>query len=216
MHDDIKEAFLLRLPKKLLNRIKRRSAALNRSVNSYCIDQLYTGLAAQPALGTVAAAPIRNALIMQPGNSALAALYAETCTYVTSVLARQFDEQLLGVVLYGSAARDQLATSSDIDLLVVLKREFVFDRDIYDKIPNTRIQAHPVSVLFSNLPAPGDMLRSLWMEIALDGIVLLDSNFAVSQYLIQVRRNILAGTSSREKVYGVSYWSSRAQNPDVA
>jgi len=46
------------------------------------------------------------------------------------VLARHYGSQLNGLILYGSAARGQTSSESDIDLLVLLKNPFDYFREL--------------------------------------------------------------------------------------
>jgi len=47
-----------------------------------------------------------------------------------SVLASHYGPQLKGLILYGSIARDQASTDSDIDLLVVLSKPFDYFHEL--------------------------------------------------------------------------------------
>ena len=133
-------------------------------------------------------------------------LLAELNRVVVEDLKVIFGRSLMGVVLFGSAARGSMRVGSDIDLLIVLSPETTLDRDIYDKFPGASIDGHEVSPLFVSFPLPGQELRSVWLEAAVDGIVLFDDDLALTRLFSRIRTKIVEGKVRRCLAYGVPYW----------
>jgi predicted nucleotidyltransferase len=116
-----------------------------------------------------------------------------------------FADSLLGIVLFGSAARGESREGSDIDLLVVLGRERSLSRSLYS-LWDERFGAIKESPHFVHIPAnPGDA-GSIWLEAAVDGIVLFDRAGVVSRFLGSIRRLIASGDRKRRWAYGHPYW----------
>lgn len=127
--------------------------------------------------------------------------------FVTDAISPVFTEQIVGVVLFGSAARGTMQESSDIDLLIVLRSGVVIERDLYDRIPFHSITGHSVSPALVALPhSTEEALRSLWLEVAIDGCIIFDTDFQLSRLLMSVRSEIVSGTVKRQVAYGVPYW----------
>jgi hypothetical protein len=123
-----------------------------------------------------------------------------------------FEDRLLGVVLFGSYARGEAGTASDVDLLVVVDQRVPLTRSLYrewDAGPVTwddrRVEPH-----FVHLPQPTAVTGGVWAEAALDGIVLFERRMAVSRRLADVRRHVLSGRLVRRMVHGQPYWAEVA------
>jgi len=128
-----------------------------------------------------------------------------------SAVARAFDvlgRGLLGVVAFGSWAREELASHSDLDLLLVPEAGIRIDRSLYrrwDAAPVTW-EGHAVEPHFAHLPAPEARITGFWAEVALDGIVLFERDLAVSRTLVSLRRRIADGEITRRLIHGHTYW----------
>jgi hypothetical protein len=119
-----------------------------------------------------------------------------------------FADALLGLVAFGSWARDELADTSDVDLLVVLEPAVAITRELYhawDAEP-VRWDGRPVEPHFVHLPDPAGRLSGVWAEAALEGIVLFERGLVVSRRLVEVRRRIAAGQVVRRRAHGHPYW----------
>lgn len=177
--------FVLRIDPALHDALRRAARESGVSLNDYCAGRLATPAAA-----------------WERGDAAPALRRA------TSV----FGDRLLGVVLFGSYARGEAGTASDVDLLVVLEKRVALSRSLYrrwDSCPvtweNRRVEPH-----FVHLPDPGAVTGGVWAEAGLDGIVLFDREMAVSRRLADVRRQILSGRLVRRLVHGQPYWAEVA------
>jgi len=175
--------FVIRLDPEMHAALRKAARELGVSLNEYCARKLEApvGGAAFPS----AAQAVRRA-------------------------AGLFGEGLVGVVVFGSWARGELAERSDVDLLVVLESSVPLARDLYrawDRDP-LRWEDRPVEPHFAHLPESGGAVGGLWAEVALDGIVLFEKGFRVSSRLAQVRRDIVSGRMVRRMVHGHPYWTS--------
>jgi hypothetical protein len=123
----------------------------------------------------------------------------------------------VGLVLFGSAARSETYTDSDIDLLIIIPNEILLTRDLYRRWEDCmeRLQSHQpqfadhwrkLSPQFVHLPSGVHEMGSLWFESAIDGILLFESNFEISHFLQRVRLEILEGRVKRAYSHGHPYW----------
>ena len=120
----------------------------------------------------------------------------------------QFGDALLGVIVFGSWAREETSARSDVDVLVVLERRVQIVRDLYRSWDEERPmwEGRLVEIHFVHLPAADDALSGLWAEAAIDGIVLFERGLVVSRRLAAFRRRILEGQATRRWVHGQPYW----------
>lgn len=123
-----------------------------------------------------------------------------------------FGDSLVGLVIYGSWARDELAEGSDVDLLVIVDRRVAITRELYrrwDASP-LRWDSLPVEPHFVHLPDRAARISSTWAEIALDGVVLFERGGGVSRLLVRLRRKIVAGELVQRRIHGQTYWVEAA------
>jgi hypothetical protein len=119
---------------------------------------------------------------------------------------------LVGVVVFGSWARDEATTRSDVDVLVVVSADVPVRRDLYrawDAGP-VSWDGHLVEPHFVHLPDPGGRISGLWAEVATDGVVLFEQGLEVSRLLASVRRLIAEGGLVRRRIHGHPYWVEAA------
>ena len=119
-----------------------------------------------------------------------------------------FGKELVGVVVYGSWACDELTDGSDVDLLVVLDPDFSITRELYRAWDANPLQwgTHPVEGHFVHLPQDDLRVSGLWAEIAAEGIVLFERGVEISRLLVRIRRRILARHLVRRRSQGQPYW----------
>jgi hypothetical protein len=112
------------------------------------------------------------------------------------------------VLVYGSFARGELATGSDVDLLVVLAAGVPITRSLYREWEGVvpAWQGREIDLHFVHLPAPSAHVSGSWAEAAVCGIVLFDRELAVSRRLIEIRSRIAAGELVRRMAQGQPYW----------
>lgn len=115
---------------------------------------------------------------------------------------------LVGLIVYGSFARGELAAGSDVDLLVVLAAGVPITRSLYREwegaVPSWN--GREIDLHFVHLPDSADRVSGSWAEAAVCGIVLYDRDLAVSRRLIAIRERIAAGELTRKMAQGQPYW----------
>lgn len=178
--------FVLRIPPRLHELLRRSAADADTSLNDYCARKL--------------AAPLGSLAGLQPAVEAVGRA------------AGLFGDALLGVAAFGSWARGEATAASDVDLVVVVERRVALARRLYrewDRAPlawdGRRVEQH-----FVHLPPRGARVSGLWAELAVDGVVLFERDLALSTKLVEVRREIVAGRLVRRVVHGQPYWKEVA------
>ena len=117
-------------------------------------------------------------------------------------------DQVVGMALFGSAARGTMGPGSDVDLLIVAESSIPLSRSLYSSWD--RVSEDPViSPHFVHLPRSVAAAGSLWYEAAIDGIIIVEKDRRVSRFLQQVRSAIADRTIERADAYGHSYWIKR-------
>ncbi len=131
---------------------------------------------------------------------------------IVEAAARVASDRLVGVVVFGSWARDEVGPDSDIDVLIVLDAEAPVTRSLYrawDAVPvgwvDREVEPH-----FVTRPPAGRRVLGVWAEAAIDGVVLFERNLEVSRRLAGVRREIADGRIRRRTVHGQPYWVEAA------
>lgn len=126
--------------------------------------------------------------------------------------AQLFSGGLVGVLAFGSWAREELAQSSDVDVLVVVEPSFAITREQYRTWDAEPIcwDSHPVEAHFVHLPDRRGRVSGIWAEAAVDGAVLFDRDLSLSRRLVDIRRRIVAGEIVRRWVHGQPYWVEAA------
>lgn len=171
---------MLRIPSELHAALKAAAETAGLSLNEYCARKL-------AAPGDPPSGPSEGAIRRAVGT---------------------FGEHLVGVVAFGSWARDELTESSDVDLLVVLDGSVAITRGLYrdwDAAP-LRWDGHAVEPHFAHLPGEEARIMGLWAEVATEGIVLVERHHEVSRFLARTRRHILETPLERRWAGGQPYW----------
>lgn len=178
--------FVLRIPPGLHAQLRASAHDLGISLNEYCAALLSHD-------GGVGDAEPLVRLVIEKARATLG-------------------DQLAGVVLFGSWARGESTTESDIDVLLVAKPGTPITRSLYnqwDKEPfvwDTRaVEPHIVAT-----PTSLDAVSGLWAEVALDGIVIHDPHLIISRLLASVRRRIVDAHIVRRSSGGQTYWVGAA------
>jgi len=170
--------FLLRVPPRLHRALAERADRAGTSLNRLCIDLLSTGVDSR-----------------DPESSLFAKLRG--C----------FGPSLRAIVLFGSHARGSAMDTSDTDVLLVFAPETEISRALYRKWEDSPdAEGSPDLSLHCVTPADPERAGGLWLEVALDGIVLWDADGATSRLLAALKRRIAEGRYVREKSHGHGYW----------
>ena len=183
---DASGRFLLRIDAGLHDALRAAAREANLSLNEYCVRTL-------------------------AGHATALAASADATRIVTDA-ARFLGGDLIGVVLYGSWTRGELAAGSDVDVLIVADTPVELTRDLYRRWDSgTHVwSGRCLDAHFTHLPDPRRSPSGLWAEVATDGIVLFERGLRVSEYLVRVRRDIAAGRLVRRVVHGQPYWTTVA------
>jgi len=171
--------FVLRLDARLHGLLRQDALAAGVSLNDWCGRTL-----AAPGGGGLDAAGVILTIRSRLGND------------------------LVGVVVYGSYARDELGVGSDVDLLVVLRADKPITRALYREREGevSDWNGREIDLHFVHLPMPDDRVSGSWAEAAVCGIVLYERDLAVSRRLIGIRERIAAGRLTRRMSQGQPYW----------
>jgi hypothetical protein len=112
-----------------------------------------------------------------------------------------------GIVLFGSRSRDEAGANSDTDLMLCLSPDANLTRELYsqwDTLAAEQPDVLPPSLSphFTRIPTSGESAGSLWLEVAVDGLVLRERAFCVSRALADLRRysHMLTGWRSIREV----------------
>ncbi len=183
--------FVLRVASELHAAAKRRAVQLDISLNELCLRALNAYLTEEPS----AKAAVRHA------EADLAHRVQE-----------HLGDSLMGLILFGSMARGEARDGSDIDLLIVVRRELALSRLLYSQwdstFTNDRLSPH-----FVHLPLTLSQAGSIWFEVAIDGVLLFEKVKDISNLLAEIRRAMAAGRLVRKKAHGQPYWVREEGNP---
>jgi len=176
--------FVLRTPPALHGGLRRAARRAGLSLNEYCVRRL--------------AVPAAERASDAPG--------------VVAWATDEFGDALCGVMVYGSWARGEATSESDVDVLVVLDTSVALTRDVYRKcdVASLSWDGHPVQIQIVRMPeANGVAGGGLWPEIALDGIVMFERDCELSRRLVAIRRAIADGRLVRRTAHGQPYWTTK-------
>lgn len=179
--------FVLRLPPALHERLRDTARGLGVSLNALCARLLQD-----------AAARIEAGRTTQP------TWHDRVADFV-----RVAQVRVIGTILFGSAARGELRHGSDIDLLVVVDAATPLSRSLYarwDEVALGQTSDREVNAHFVKLPASVEEAGSLWLEAAVEGVILQDESGRVRRFLQDLRRAVAAGRFVRSVAHGQPYW----------
>jgi hypothetical protein len=182
------------MPGHLHAKLRQEAAGTGLSLNQVCITRLQASQSLSAEFGTKGAAA--DLIIPE---------------FLSAIVRRWLDE-LVGLILFGSAVRGDATEDSDTDLLLVMKPEVKIARDLYrrwdgfcDEHSCTRDYGR-ISPHFVNLPGSVQEAGGLWYEIGIEGIILWESDRRVSRFLRSVRAAMGQGKIRRRMVHGSPYW----------
>ena len=177
--------FVLRIPPALHGALQAAARESGLSLNEYCLRRLATG---GPGLAT-----------------------DESATAIVTAAAALFGDALVAVVVYGSWARGEATTTSDVDVLIVVEPRIALTRSLYRAWDDAPVTWHGRTVDPHFVHPPGNqMAGGVWGEVAVDGVVLFERDWRLSAGLAEIRRSIAAGRLVRRFVHGQPYWTVAA------
>lgn len=127
---------------------------------------------------------------------------------VVAALKQRLADNLVAVVLFGSRARGEADAASDWDLFVVVHHlpENAFQRHLYLKKMLPDMWRGQVAIVAKTPQEFEAYLSSLFLDIALDGIILHDSDGYMADRLARLRRLIQAEGLRREQIKDDLIW----------
>lgn len=187
---DLSSRFVLRMPPEMHAGLKKLARLQGISLNALLLQKL--------------------SLTHAPGQSDG---LTSSIDILLEALRKKFGERLVGVVLFGSAARGEMREDSDIDFLLVMDRREPIARNLYREwdvlLKGAFAGQHlfsRVSPQFVHLPDISDGISSIWLECAIEGVVLLDRKRLISSALREIRGEISRGRYLRKMSHGHPYW----------
>jgi hypothetical protein len=185
--------FVIRIPPSLHSRLKDEARQTGLSLNRICVMHLQTS---------------------EPPHAGSRTETAQSCTIPPDFLdrvIRQWQADLIGVILFGSAARGDATEASDIDLLLVMRPQVRILRHLYrlwEQMCQEHAGAQDVSRMsphFAGLPGSARQAGGLWYEASIDRIVLWERDRSVSRFLCSVREAMAEGKMRRRMLHGSPY-----------
>lgn len=184
--------FIVRLDPALHAQLQNMSHERHLSINQLCVNQIKALTGASPA----STSGVRFGI---PEVELKNLLESSGC-------------KVQGCVLFGSAARGELTSKSDLDLLLVLEPGESPSRDVYslwekkvEPFLKTKL-AREVSPQFVALPESFADAGGIWYETAIHGLILWEEANAISIFLGRLREWIAAGKAQRKLSHGQPYW----------
>jgi predicted nucleotidyltransferase len=171
--------FVVRIPGSVHAQLHADSKALGISLNQLCQQKL-----------------------LQESDSH--SIFSDAIALARSIAGKDF----IGCILFGSYARQTYRSSSDVDIMIVVRESFQARRKDIQRWDdaNIVIDQLPTSVSFARIPQDDVPSNVLWLEAAIDGKVLSDPTNVVHTTLSRLRRAIADNLISRRYSHGHSYW----------
>lgn len=176
--------FVLRLDPEMHKRLRHLALASQQSLNTTCVQLLKSALQNQETSGP------------DPRLESL-----------TQKIKKVFKNDLIGIVLFGSALKKETFATSDIDLLIVMDSKFNLSRQVYQKW-DAKIddQKNPIiNPHFVNLPHEKH-ISSLWLEVAKNHKIIWQKNKKLNLTLKEIQDSIFSGKVKTQKSHGHPYW----------
>jgi predicted nucleotidyltransferase len=114
----------------------------------------------------------------------------------------------IGVIQFGSTVMGKSHDGSDIDLLIVMPSDVPLTKDQYEAWDKLKINSK-FSPHFAHLPKDQNKYSSLWLEVALFGIPVLDSLGVLKKEIYKVKDLISQGKYIRKLTHGQPYWINK-------
>lgn len=176
--------FVLRIDPVLHGSLRGQAAGCGLSLNEYCARRL--ALHGAPPVGSCGGVLERADTVCR--------------------------DRLVGVIAFGSWARDEMSDGSDVDVLVVVDPELEITRALYREWETEPLEweSRLVDAHFVRLPERGARISGLWAEAAVEGVILYDRDLSIARRLVEIRRRIVAGEIVRREMHGQPYWVEAA------
>ena len=169
--------FVLRLPPSLHRKAKLSAREAGVSLNELCVRSIEAYISGEV------------------GND----------SPVIADLKEIYSSSLRGVVLFGSVSRGEQREESDIDLLLVMSDKVELNRRLYTRWDQEE-HSPRLSPHFVHQPATVHDAGSIWLEAAIDGVILFEADGSLARLLRAIRHSVLLGRFQRKTAYGHPYW----------
>lgn len=115
-----------------------------------------------------------------------------TLSSVVAALQRELGERMMALVLFGSRARGDATSTSDWDLFLVATQlpERPFQRHLYIKRILPREWRAALAILAKTPTEFESTLIPLYLDLAMDGILLYDSDNYMTNHLAAIRQTL--------------------------
>ena len=117
----------------------------------------------------------------------------------------------IAVIQYGSSVRGEAVKSSDIDWLVILSPDKKISREVYRQVSQLQKKheddpyVQKISVHLAHPPQDFNNLSNFWLEVGLEGVVLIEKN-NFSRIVHEIKNLIAIGGYRRKLSGGQPYW----------
>lgn len=185
----MKQSFLLRLPSDQLKQLQEKAAETGESVNKF--------------LGSII-------------NKNLSGINNEDNKneLVEIIKSSSFSSKLEAIAIFGSVAKGLDTKNSDLDVLLVLSESSkinralyrIWDEEIADKISKQISYGKEVSPHFVSMANNIENIHSLWLEVAISGIVIWKASPKIEYTIQNIRLAIAKGYFTRKETHGHPYW----------
>lgn len=184
--------FVVRLPPQVHQQLKSESLKRGLSLNELCQERLSSHTHVQPQR----LSPLPDIVLTQILDNA-----------------KKLQLPIQGILLFGSFARGEQSENSDIDLLIILSNEKIIERALYQDwdlaFSDHRFYgSHEINPHFVYLPEDPKNCGSLWLECALEGMLIFETKEAnIQKKVLQIRNLIAQGRWRRKYAHGHPYWT---------
>lgn len=188
--------FVLRISPEIHQRLRDVAVRRGLSLNRLCTEILAQGVSIPEGRTQPSVEGTKNVLLHK---------LAERCQEV-------FGDDLLGVALFGSAARGEEFPDSDLDLLLVLDANCALRRGLYLRWAKEiepfleENVGREVNPHFCHLPDSPEAAGGLWLEVSIDGTVVWERRGEISRQLQALRAYLASGAARRHIRHGHPYW----------
>lgn len=142
-----------------------------------------------------------------------------------SVLKIKFGNNLLSLVVFGSVARGKWSNNSDIDILLIFSENYLDKRKLSEILADIKIKFYEKNEIKNkdgiNLYTPIqeialflkdlDNFRTLYYDIAMDGIILFDKNDTTQEFITKIKKRIKENNIKRIYINDNNFYWKRGK-----
>ncbi|MEJ2776499.1 nucleotidyltransferase domain-containing protein [Sulfolobaceae archaeon RB850M] len=144
--------------------------------------------------------------------------YATLLYNMLKIMKEEFKDDLISVVVYGSAARGDNRNDSDVDLLIImknlpkdsmLKRIRLFETKVEDKLNLDEYWKMGYYISLSpglKTPEEAEKFSPLYLDMVYDAVILYDRNYFFTRILQKLRDRLKELGAERVRMGKKWYW----------